>query len=91
MPVLPDVPSTIVPPGLSFPDRSASAIIFTAMRSLIELPGLNVSSFTSTVASVTPRVIALMRTIGVKPIASRMLSQTFVPGGFATGVSVPCW
>ena len=43
MPVLPDVPSMIVPPGLSFPDFSASSIIFTAIRSLIELPGLVVS------------------------------------------------
>jgi hypothetical protein len=65
MPVLPEVPSTIVPPGCSFPSRSASSIILTAMRSLIELPGLNVSSLTSTSASVTSRVIALMRTIGV--------------------------
>jgi hypothetical protein len=44
MPVLPDVPSMIVPPGLSFPARSASSIIWIAMRSLIELPGLNVST-----------------------------------------------
>ena len=33
----------IVPPGLSAPLFSASSIIFTAMRSLIELPGLVVS------------------------------------------------
>ena len=43
MPVLPDVPSMIVPPGFSLAAFSASAIIFTAMRSLIELPGLVVS------------------------------------------------
>ena len=54
------------------------------MRSLIELPGLKVSTFASTVASITPRVIALMRTIGVLPMASRMVSQIFVPGAFAT-------
>ena len=49
MPVLPEVPSMMVPPGFSSPARSASSIILTAMRSLIELPGLKVSSLTSTV------------------------------------------
>jgi hypothetical protein len=75
MPVLPDVPSTIVPPGLRRPAFSASSIIVTAMRSLIELPGLKVSTLASTVASVTPLVIALIRTSGVRPIVSRMLPQ----------------
>src|SRR5438309_1315110 len=77
MPVLPDVPSTIVPPGRSNPARSASSIIFTAIRSLIELPGLNVSSLASTVALTSPLVRALIRTIGVPPMASRMVAQTF--------------
>ena len=45
------------------------------MRSVIELPGLNVSSLTSTVAGVTPRVIELIRTIGVPPMASRIVLQ----------------
>ena len=48
---------------------------FTAIRSLIELPGLKVSSLASTVASVRSRVIALMRTSGVCPMVSRMLLQ----------------
>ena len=65
----------IVPPGLSSPARSASSIICTAMRSLIELPGLNVSIFASTVALTTPRVMRLIRTSGVSPMASRMVSQ----------------
>ena len=77
MPVLPDVPSMIVPPGLSSPARSASSIILTAMRSLIELPGLNVSTLARTVPLMTPLVIVLMRTIGVWPMASRMVSQIF--------------
>src|SRR5712691_2198904 len=47
------------------------------MRSLIELPGLNVSSLASTVPLMTPWVIRLMRTIGVPPIASRMVSRIF--------------
>src|SRR5579871_1471298 len=77
MPVLPDVLSTMVPPGFSNPARSASSITFTAIRSLIELPGLNVSTFASTVPLTMPRVMRLMRTIGVDPIASRMVSQIF--------------
>ena len=48
MPVLPEVPSMIVPPGSAAPVRSASSIIRTAIRSLIELPGLNVSILAST-------------------------------------------
>src|SRR2546427_5868750 len=45
------------------------------MRSLIEFPGLNVSSLASTAPLMTPWVIRLMRTIGVLPIASRMVWQ----------------
>ena len=74
MPVLPDVPSMMVPPGLSRPARSASSIILTAMRSLIELPGLKVSIFANTSAATRPAVIRLIRTIGVSPMAPRMLS-----------------
>ncbi len=70
----------IVPPGCSRPSRSASSIILTAIRSLIELPGLKVSILASTVASVTPRVIWLMRTSGVLPMVSRILLQ-ILPSG----------
>ena len=77
MPVLPDVPSMIVPPGLSRPSRSASSIIFTAMRSLIELPGLNVSILATTSAATTPLGMRFSRTIGVSPMVSRMESQIF--------------
>ena len=77
MPVFPDVPSMIVPPGFSSPARSASSIIFTAIRSLMEFPGLKVSTFASTVPEMMPFVIRLMRTIGVSPIASRMVSEIF--------------
>ena len=78
MPVLPDVPSMIVPPGFSSPARSASSIIFTAIRSLIELPGLNVSILAKTVACTTPFVIELICTIGVSPIASRIVAAIFL-------------
>ena len=80
MPVLPDVPSMIVPPGFSLPERSASSIIWIAMRSLIELPGLKVSTLARTVAFTSPSVIAWMRTSGVSPMASRMVSQIFFTG-----------
>src|SRR5687767_1295999 len=87
MPVLPEVPSMIVAPGFNNPAFSASSIIFTAIRSLIELPGLKVSILASTVASTTPLVIELMRTNGVLPMASRMLSQIVRPGAFDTARS----
>src|SRR5262245_19816600 len=88
IPVLPDVPSMMVPPGFSSPLRSASSIILTAIRSLIELPGLNVSSLTTTVLSLTPRLMRLMRTIGVLPMVSRMLLEIFVQGRIATSASL---
>jgi hypothetical protein len=40
MPVLPEVASTIVPPGSKPPDASAASMIETPMRSLTELAGL---------------------------------------------------
>jgi hypothetical protein len=52
------------------------------MRSLIEFPGLKVSILASTSASVTPRVIALMRTSGVLPIVSR--TELAMGGGGGT-------
>ena len=54
---------------------------------MIELPGLNVSTFARTVAEMTPCVIELMRTIGVFPMASRMLLQIFRLGDFHTATS----
>src|SRR5678816_837149 len=75
IPVLPLVPSMIVPPGLSSPCRSASSIIFTAIRSLMLLPGLNVSILAYTAAGMS-RTIPCRRIIGVHPIAPRMESCT---------------
>ena len=40
MPVLPAVPSTIVPPGRSRPDASASRTIHSAARSFTDWPGV---------------------------------------------------
>jgi hypothetical protein len=44
-PVLPDVGSTIVPPGRSRPAFSAASIIEIAIRSLTDPPGFADSSF----------------------------------------------
>src|SRR5512136_1513811 len=70
MPVLPDVGSTIVPPGFSRPSRSAASTIASAMRSLIEPPGLARSDLIHTSASPNRRLI---RIAGVLPMVSRML------------------
>jgi hypothetical protein len=74
-PVFPDVASTMVPPGFSLPDRSASAIILTAMRSLTEPPGLKNSTFAyNEQAKREPMRFSLIN--GVLPIASKILSWT---------------
>src|SRR6266576_1791058 len=71
-PVLPEVGSTIVPPGFSFPSRSAASIIGRPMRSLTEPPGFRYSSFARICAP--PRGLSLSRrTMGVAPTSSRML------------------
>ena len=43
--MLPEVGSTIVPPGFSFPSRSAASIIASPIRSLFDPPGFMNSSF----------------------------------------------
>ncbi len=48
IPVFPEVPSTMVPPGFNRPDCSASSIILTAILSLMELPGLKNSTLAYT-------------------------------------------
>ncbi|MNI85655.1 hypothetical protein D3C73_1426690 [compost metagenome] len=59
----------MVPPGLSLPSFSASSIIFTAIRSLMDPPGLTYSSFTRTVALI-PSVTWLSLMSGVLPMRS---------------------
>src|SRR5438105_6021181 len=73
-PVLPEVGSTIVPPGFSRPSRSAASIIRWPMRSLTLPPGFSISSFARMVG-LTPVVTRWRRTSGVFPIASRKLSS----------------
>ena len=50
IPVFPLVPSMMVPPGFRRPSFSASSIILSAIRSLMEFPGLVVSTLAKTVA-----------------------------------------
>jgi len=70
---LPLVGSTIVPPGWSRPDFSASSTIRSAIRSLTLPPGLKYSTLASTVAEM-PSVTLRRRTSGVLPINSTTLS-----------------
>jgi len=72
-PVLPEVASTINPPGLSRPSRSAASIIATPMRSFTEPPGLKNSALAYTGVRM-PCVTAFSRTRGVQPIVSRTLA-----------------
>ena len=66
----------MVPPGFSTPDFSASSTMASAMRSLIEPPGLLRSDLIQTCASGPNR--RLMRTCGVLPMVCRMLSAFMV-------------
>src|SRR6266581_7665566 len=71
-PVLPEVGSTIVPPGCSFPSRSAASIIGSPIRSFTEPPGFRYSSLARICAP--PRGLSLSRrTTGVRPTSSRMV------------------
>ena len=75
-PVLPEVGSTIVPPGCSAPEASAASIIRVAMRSFTDPPGLRYSTLASTSGPVAPAVagrsrVRESRTSGVLPMRSR--------------------
>ena len=86
VPVFPEVGSTIVPPGRSLPSRSAASISATATRSLIEPPGLSISTLATT-SGVSPAARRESRTSGVSPIASRieslMVARDAVTGDMA--------
>ena len=74
--MLPEVGSTIVPPGLQLADASAASIIRSAMRSFTEPPGFKYSTLASTVRAGMPRVTVRSRTSGVLPISSVSESYT---------------
>ena len=72
MPVLPAVPSTIVPPGCNSPRASASSTMNSAARSFTEAPGLansHLPKISQPAASLGP----LRRTSGVLPISASVL------------------
>src|SRR5262245_40467843 len=90
MPVLPLVASTMVPPGPSRPRRSASSTMLRATRSFIEPPGFRYSHLTK-ISAGTWRASLWSLTIGVCPIASRMLLLAPVmsaPGRVRSGLEV---
>ena len=69
--MLPDVASTIVPPGCNSPDSTAAWIIAAAIRSLTEPPGLKYSNLAKIFASAPyflPKRVAANK--GVLPINS---------------------
>ena len=73
--MLPDVGSTIVPPGFSFPSRSAASIIANPIRSLTDPPGFRYSSLARIVPG-TSFEIRSRRTIGVSPTRSRTVGYS---------------
>ena len=73
--MLPEVGSTIVPPGLSSPSRSAASIIASPMRSFTEPPGFRYSSLARIVPG-TSGEIRSSRTIGVPPTRSSTLGYS---------------
>src|SRR6478672_11577090 len=74
-PVLPEVGSTIVPPGFSFPSRSACSIIARPIRSLTEPPGLRNSSLARIRACPGGESRSSL-TIGVPPTRSRRVGYS---------------
>src|SRR5215208_4121229 len=75
----------IVPPGFSRPSRSAAAISPTAMRSLIDPPGLKVSTL-ATIRGRTSPSRRESRTSGVSPIVSRI--DSFISPAVADAVAI---
>src|SRR5690349_5076345 len=74
MPVLPEVGSISVSPGLMRPDFSASSSMRTPMRSLTEPPGFMNSHLPSS-SQGRSRPMRESRTIGVLPVVSRIESR----------------
>src|SRR3954451_4488142 len=92
-PVLPEVGSTIVPPGFSRPSRSAASIIASPIRSFTEPPGFRYSSFARIVPG-TSAEIRSSRTIGVDPTRSSTLGNSRAiaaePTSSAPDARAPC-
>ena len=81
MPVLPAVPSTTTPPGLSAPRATASRMMASAARSLTEPPGFMNSALPRIVQPVASEA-ALSLISGVLPIASTMVGLNGIETSF---------
>src|SRR5436190_4151522 len=88
MPVLPEVASITVWPGLSSPDFSAASITPSARRSFTEPSGLNASILTNRFTCAGASL--LMRTTGVLPTVPRMLSNLAMCSSALLTASSPC-
>jgi hypothetical protein len=83
-PVLPEVGSTIVPPGLSDPSASAASTMRSAIRSFTDPPGLRYSTFAST-SGLAPSVVFERRSKGVLPTRSRSEFTYCTPASLGPG------
>src|SRR5690606_12433628 len=77
MPVLPAVPSTMMPPGFSVPRSSASLMMAQAARSFTEPPGFWNSALPRISQPVSSESLR-RRMRGVLPMAPTKPSQTFM-------------
>ena len=80
MPVLPAVPSTFTPPGLSCPCRSASSTIAFAARSFTDPPGFMNSALPKIVHPVRSEALRSLIS-GVLPTVSTKSEQIMEKGG----------
>src|SRR6185295_16196834 len=86
IPVLPEVESRIVFPGVSRPEARPSSIILSAGRSLTEPPGLKPSSLPSRrTPGATPSRIVRSSTSGVFPTSWSAEGTTLGPSSGAAG------
>jgi hypothetical protein len=81
IPVFPDVPSMIVPPGFNNPAFSASSIILSAILSLVLFPGLKYSTLARNVPGM-PLKSLFNFTMGVFPIVSTIELKIIKGGGW---------
>ena len=86
--MLPAVASTITPPGFSRPSRSAASIIVSAILSLIEPPGLALSSFRNRRHGPVSKA-PVISIIGVWPISSRAEATGLGAGAMRAGAGMP--
>src|SRR5665213_1426731 len=83
MPVLPAVPSTMVPPGLSAPDFSAALMIRSAARSFTDWPGFMNSALPRMAQPVSSEALRNLIS-GVLPMASMTDGRMFMAVTFNT-------